>query len=59
MGNKKVLYEKAIAEAVKFDNSDVISTSGGAACAVWSSQNGYACHGGLQLSGGDLKPPLS
>lgn len=59
MGNKKVLYEKAIAEVVKFDNSDVISTSGGAACAVWSSQNGYACHGGLQLSGGDLKPPLS
>lgn len=59
MGNKKVSYEKAMVEVVKFDNSDVISTSGGAACEVWSSQNGYTCHGGLQLSGGDLKPPLS
>ncbi len=59
MGNKKVSYEKAMVEVVKFDNSDVISTSGGAACEVWSSQNGYTCHGGLQLSGGDLKPPLN
>ena len=59
MGNKKVSYEKAMVEVVKFDNSDVISTSGGAAYEVWSSQNGYTCHGGLQLSGGDLKPPLN
>lgn len=55
-------YEKAVAEVVYFDNSDVITTSGGTGggngCTAWSSQNGYECHGGLQLSGGDLKPPL-
>ena len=59
MGNKKVSYEKAMVEVVKFDNSDVISTSGGAACVVWSSLNGHVCHGGLQLTDGDLKHPLS
>lgn len=50
-------YEKAMVELVEFENEDVITTS--AACETWSSQNGYTCHGGLQYSGGDLKPPLS
>lgn len=49
-------YEKAAAEVTLFDNSDVITTSG---CTTWSSESGYECHGGLQMSGGDLKPPLS
>ena len=49
-------YEKAAAEVTLFDNSDVITTSGG--CETWSSQNGYECHGGLQMSGEDLNPPL-
>lgn len=51
----KMKYEKATAEVTYFDNSDVITTSG---CVTWSSQNGHECHGGLQLSGGDLNPPL-
>ncbi len=54
----KTIYKKAVAEVVLFDNRDVITTSGGNGCVVWSSQNGYECHGGLQLSGGDLNPPL-
>ncbi len=56
MDNKE-MYEKAVAELVQFDNTDVVRTSGG--CVTWSSENGYTCHGGLQQSGGDLKPPLS
>lgn len=54
--------EKAAAEVVLFDNSDVITTSGldgTNSCTAWSSKNGYTCHSGLQMSGGDLKPPLS
>lgn len=50
-----MIYEKAMAELVEFENEDVIATSG---CTSWSSRNGYTCHGGLQQSGGDLKPPL-
>lgn len=57
MGNKKVSYEKAMVEVVKFDNSDVISTSG-VACEAWSSWNGHVCHYGLHLTEGDLKPEL-
>ena len=62
----KAIYKKAVAELVQFDNTDVVRTSGG--CVTWSSENGYTCHssengytchGGLQQSGGDLKPPLS
>ncbi len=52
---KKLPYDKAAAEVVCFDNSDVITASG---CVTWSSENGYVCHGGLQLTGGDLNPPL-
>lgn len=55
-------YTKASAEVICFDNSDVITTSGldgTNGCVVWSSENGYECHSGLQMSGGDLKPPLS
>ena len=52
---KKLPYDKAAAEVVCFDNSDVITASG---CVVWSSENGYVCHGGLQLTDGDLNPPL-
>lgn len=56
-------YEKATAEVTYFDNSDVITTSGGTSsgngCVVWSSQNGHVCHGGLQLTDDDLNPPLS
>ncbi len=55
-------YTKASAEVICFDNSDVITTSGldgTNSCTVWSSENGYTCHSGLQMSGGDLKPPLS
>ena len=51
----KAIYKKAAAEVVLFDNVDVVYTSG---CQVWSSQNGHECHGGLQQSGGGLKPPL-
>ena len=53
----KAIYKKAVAELVQFDNTDGVRTSGG--CETWSSENGYTCHGGLQQSGGDLKPPLS
>ena len=53
----KAIYKKAAAEVVLFDSVDVVHTSNG--CTAWSSQNGYECHGGLQLSGGDLNPPLS
>ena len=52
----KAIYKKAAAEVVLFDSVDVVYTSAG--CETWSSQNGYTCHGGLQQSGGDLKPPL-
>ena len=52
---KKLPYDKAAAEVVCFDNSDVITASG---CVTWSSENGYVCHGGLQLTDGDLNPPL-
>lgn len=58
----KAPYAKASAEVICFDNSDVITTSGldgTNGCTVWSSENGYECHSGLQMSGGDLKPPLS
>lgn len=58
---KNIEYKPATAELVLFDNSDVVATSGGenGGCVTWSSQNGHECHGGLQHSGGDLKPPLS
>lgn len=53
MGNerdsRKPAYEKAAATVVQFDNSDVITTSGGG-CATWSNQNGVACHYGLTES---------
>ncbi len=54
--NGSKTYQKATAEVIYFDNSDVITASG---CETWSSQNGYECHGGLQQTGGDLNPPLS
>ncbi len=44
---KKLSYEKASAEVIRFDNSDVISTSGGGGCVTWSNQNGVSCHFGL------------
>lgn len=50
---KKAAYEKAVAEVVHFDNSDVITTSGGdggSGCVTWSNQNGVACHYGLTAS---------
>ena len=43
---KKTAYEKAAAEVVHFDNSDVITTSGNG-CPTWSNQNGASCHFGL------------
>lgn len=46
---KDLTYEKATAEIVYFDNSDVITTSGGG-CLTWSNQNGVACHFGLTSS---------
>ena len=52
----KAIYKKAAAEVVLFDSVDVVYTSAG--CVTWSSQNGHECHGGLQQSGGGLKPPL-
>lgn len=42
---KKIMYEKAAAEIIHFDNSDVITTSGG--CPTWSNQNGVSCNYGL------------
>lgn len=45
MENTKMQYEKADAEIVYFENSDVITTSGG--CQTWSNQNGVPCHYGL------------
>ena len=47
--SKRMTYEKATAEVVYFDNSDVITTSGGG-CITWSNQNGVACHYGLTVS---------
>ena len=53
MGNekdsRKLTYEKATATIDQFDNSDVITTSGGG-CVTWSNQNGVACHYGLTES---------
>ena len=44
-------YEKAEAEVVYFDNSDVITTSGEVAdCVTWSNQNGQGCYYGLTES---------
>ena len=44
-------YEKAEAEVVYFDNSDVITTSGEVAgCRTWSNQNGQPCYYGLTES---------
>ena len=40
-------YEKAVAEVVYFDNSDVITTSGGTSCLTWSNKTGNACYFGL------------
>ena len=37
-------YEKAMAELVEFENTDVIATSG---CVTWSNQNNVPCHFGL------------
>lgn len=37
-------YEKAMAEVVEFENTDVITTSG---CVTWSNQNGSSCYYGL------------
>ena len=42
---EKKTYVSAVAEVILFDNSDVITTSGG--CASWSNQNGVSCHYGL------------
>ena len=44
MENKKVKYEKAKAEVVYFENSDVITTSSGGGCESWSNRNGVSCH---------------
>ena len=38
---KKLSYEKAFAEVIRFD------TSGGGGCVTWSNQNGVGCHFGL------------
>lgn len=44
-------YEKAEAEVVYFDNSDVITTSGAVvACVTWSNESGVPCHFGLTAS---------
>lgn len=53
-------YEKASADVVYFDNSDVITTSGnsgtgdgpgeGTGCVTWSNQNGVGCYFGLTVS---------
>ena len=42
-------YEKAVAEVIVFDNSDVVTTSGGddGGCPTWSNQNGVGCYFGL------------
>lgn len=37
-------YQKAIAKVVRFNNEDVITTSGGNSCESWSNQNGVSCH---------------
>lgn len=55
---KNSVYEKATAEIVLFDNSDVITTSGsesgggesGGGCLTWSNQNGVGCYYGLTES---------
>lgn len=49
---KKLMYEKAAAEIIHFDNSDVITTSGssGGGCETWSNMNGQSCHYGLTVS---------
>ena len=47
---EKKNYTPAVAEVVLFDNSDVITTSGGdtgGGCPTWSNQNGVSCHFGL------------
>lgn len=36
-------YEKAAAEVILFNNSDVITTSGND-CPHWSNQNGVSCY---------------
>lgn len=43
---EKKLYEKAVAEVILFDNSDVITTSTNG-CPHWSNQNGASCYYGL------------
>lgn len=45
---KNPAYEKAAAEIILFDNSDVVTTSSG--CATWSNQNGVGCYYGLTES---------
>lgn len=40
---EKLAYEKAVASIVQFENSDVITTSGGG-CQHWSNQNGQSCY---------------
>lgn len=37
-------YQKAIAKVVRFNNEDVITTSGGNSCESWYNQNGVSCH---------------
>ena len=45
MMNKKLPYEKASAEVIRFNNNDVITTSGvNGGCESWSNQNGVSCH---------------
>lgn len=49
--NEKLPYEKASAEVIRFNNNDVITTSGeNGGCATWSNQNGSSCYYGLTAS---------
>lgn len=47
VSEKKMPYVKATSEIVQFENTDVLTASGGVTCATWSNQNGVACHYGL------------
>lgn len=48
---EKLPYEKATAEVIRFQNNDVITTSGeNGGCLTWSNQNGSGCYYGLTES---------
>lgn len=48
---EKLPYEKATAEVIRFQNNDVITTSGeNGGCLTWSNRNGSGCYYGLTES---------